>query len=241
MATIDVFGKLLTGFFNGDLTSCTIRRDDGWFDEHETKVYFSKYEEWENYEREVLNYVQGRVLDLGAGAGRHALYLQGKGFEVHAIDISTGAVEVMKKRGVENVYLMDLQKLDFPDNYFDSTLMMFNNFGLVGTIEGTKNLLKGLHRISTSKGKIITTIRNPYLTDNLKHLAYHEQNRKKGKPAGQVKIRIEYKGEAGSWFELLMVSPDELKDLIRDTGWKILKIIEGEDGCYGAILEKIKN
>lgn len=234
----DAFGKLLAGYLNGDSTPYTIRRDDGWIDKDEAKGYFSKYEEWKNYEKDILNYVQGRVLDLGAGAGRHALYLQEKGFEVHAIDISVGAVEVMRQRGVKNVYLRDLRELDFPDNYFDSVLMMFNNFGLAGTVEGTKKLLKVLYCISTPKGRIIATIRDPYKTDNPKHLAYHEFNRRVGKQAGKIKIRIEYRNETGDWFELLMVSADELEDLIEDTGWKILKIVNVEEGNYGAALEK---
>lgn len=234
----DAFGKVLIGYLNGESSPYTIRRDDGWVEEHKARAYFSGSEEWDNHEIEILVYAQGRVLDIGAGAGRHALHLQEKGFEVHAIDISPGAIEVMEQRGIKNVYLMDLMKLDFPDNYFDSVLMMFNNFGLAGTIEGTKELLRVLHRITTPRGRIIATIRDPYRTDNPEHLKYHEGNRKMGRPAGQIKIRIEYKGEADDWFEFLMFSNEGLRDVIMDTGWNILKTVEGIDGNYGAVLEK---
>lgn len=234
----DAFGKSLIGYLNGDLMPYTIRRDDDFADEHDVRIYFTKYPEWQDFEKEILGYVQGRVLDIGAGAGRHALYLQEKGFELHAIDISPGAIEVMKQRKVKNVYLMDLRKMDFPDNHFDSILLMFNNFGLAGTIEDTKKLLKVLHRISAPKGRIITTIRDPYQTDIPEHLAYHERNKKIGRPVGQIKIRMEYKGEIGDWFYLLMVSPKELEDLIKDTGWVILKIAKGEGGNYGVVLKK---
>jgi len=131
-----------------------------------------------------------------------------------------------------------LRKLDFPENRFDSILMMFNNFGLAGSTEETKQLLKALYKIATAKGKIITTIRNPYKTDKLEHLAYHKRNREAGRLAGLIRIRIEYKDEVGDWFNLLMVSPEELKELIRDTGWKILKIAEEPNGNYGVVLEK---
>jgi len=204
---VDAFGKALMGYLNGDKSPYIIRRDNGLIEKHDAGEYFTKYEQWDNCEREILKYVRGRALDIGGGAGRHALYLQNKGFEVHVIDISPLAVKVMKRRGVKNVYLMDLMRLEFPENYFDSILMMFNNFGLAGTIEGTKKVLKVLHRVSTDKGRIITTIRDPYKTDNPQHLAYHERNRREGRPAGQVKIRIEYKGEIGDWFDLLMVPP----------------------------------
>jgi len=234
----DVFGRLLIDYFKGKGSIETIRRDDGQVNEMSMKRYFTDYPEWEDFEKEILGYVQGRVLDIGAGAGRHSLYLQKQGFEVHAIDISPRAVEVMRKREVRNVYLMDLRKLDFPENYFDSILMMFNNFGLAGTIKETKKLLKLLYRVSTPQARIITTIRDPYQTDNPAHLAYHEKNKKEERPAGQVTLRIECKDEIGDWFSLLMVSPEELKDLIKDTGWNILKIVEGKEGEYGAVLKK---
>jgi SAM-dependent methyltransferase len=131
---VDAFGKALMDYLNGNKSTYVIRRDDGLIEEHDPGKFFTEYEQWENCEKEILKYVQGRVLDIGGGAGRHALYLQNKGFEVHVIDISPLAVEVMKRRGVKNVYLMDLMKLEFPENYFDSILMMYNSFGLVSLL-----------------------------------------------------------------------------------------------------------
>ncbi len=236
---VDVLEKALRGFLNGESFSCILRRDDGFSWSLDIGIYFTEYPEWEDFEKDILKYVQRRVLDIGAGVGRHALYLQNKRFEVHAIDIVPLAVETMKQRGVKNVYLMDLRKLDFPNNYFDSILMMSNNFGLAGTIEGTKKLLKVLYYISTPKGRIITTIRDLSQTTNPEHLAYRERNRKLGRPAGQEKLRVEYKDEIGEWFNLLMVSPKELEELVKDTGWSILKIVEEKDGThYGVILQK---
>lgn len=234
----DVFGKALSGYLNKDISTYIVRRDDGFGEPFNIGTYFNEYSEWKEHEKEIIKYASGRILDIGAGAGRHALYFQNKGLEVHAVDISPSAIKVMRKRGIKNVYLMDLKKMDFPENYFDSILMMFNNFGLAGSIAGTKKLLKILYKISVPKGKIIATIRNPYKTDKPEHLSYQEKNIKAGRPAGLIRIRIEYKNEIGNWFKILMVSPDELKKLIQSTGWKILKIAEGPDGTYGAVLEK---
>jgi SAM-dependent methyltransferase len=108
---VDSFGKVLMGYLNGDKSPYIIRRDGGLIEEHDAGKYFTEYEQWDNCEKEVLKYVRERVLDIGGGAGRHALYLQNKGFEAHVIDISPLAVEVMKRRGVKNVYLMDLMRL----------------------------------------------------------------------------------------------------------------------------------
>ncbi len=236
---VDAFGRALMDYSKGKDLIEIVHRDDGQVDEMSIVRYFTDYPRWQDFERDILMYVQGRVLDIGAGAGRHSLYLQKQGFEVHAIDISPGAVEVMKQRGVKRVYLMDLRRLHFPVGYFDSILMMFNNFGLAGTIKETKKLLKALYRISTPRARIVATTVDPYKTDNPAHLAYHEKNRREGRPAGQVTLRIEYGGEKGDWFSLLMVSLEELKDLIKETGWTILRIVEAkEGGFYGLVLQK---
>lgn len=235
----DAFGKALMGYLSEGASTYIVRRDDGRVDKGSLEIYFSDYPEWQDFEKEILKYVQGRVLDIGAGAGRHSLYLQKQGFEVYVIDISPLAVEVMKQRGVKNVYLMDLKELDFPESYFDSILMMFNNFGLAGTIKETRKFLKNLYRISTSEARIIAETLNPYKTDDASHLAYHERNKKAGRPAGQTTIRIEYKSEVDDWFSLLMVSPEELKNLVKDTGWNVLKITESDEGGhYGVVLKK---
>lgn len=235
----DIFGKFLNDCLKNKKTVYFIRRNDGFFDKlQDAKIYFSKYKEWKKSEKDILKYAKGKVLDIGAGAGRHSLYLQNKGHKVYAVDISPGAVKVMQKRGVKNSLAMDLKKLNFPKNYFDTILLMFNNFGLAGDVDATKKFLKNLYKITTKNARIITTIRNPYKTKNPKHLVYHKRNIKAGRPAGLIKIRIEYKGILGEWFKILMVSPQELKKLLSGTGWKILKIIEELDGTYGAVLEK---
>ena len=68
----DAFGQALIYYLNGRGKQYTIERDDGYIDILETGTYFTDYEEWLPYEKEAMKYVQGRVLDVGYGAGRHA-------------------------------------------------------------------------------------------------------------------------------------------------------------------------
>ncbi len=77
-----------------------------------------------------MSHARGRVLDIGCGAGRHALYLQKRGFEVVAIDISPLAVDVCRRRGVNDVRLMSITEADSNLGPFDTILMMGANFGL---------------------------------------------------------------------------------------------------------------
>jgi methylase of polypeptide subunit release factors len=57
--------------------------------------FFRDFDQWDWWDRELLAAVEGGpVLDLGAGAGRAALNLQGRGMAVTAIESSAGAAEV---------------------------------------------------------------------------------------------------------------------------------------------------
>ena len=216
----DIFGQVLKGYLNGDLPEHTIQEKDGYVDVLNTDRYFTDYSDWEHHEKAIMRYAQGRVLDIGGGAGRHSLFLQRKDHEVHAIDISPSAIALMKIRGVKNVYLMDLRALKFQNNYFDSVLIMAGDLGLAGSVKDSKKLLRDLYKITSSKGRIIATIKNPY-----------------GEMA-KVKARIKYKNETGDWFSILMISPQKLKNLARGTGWVVSTIVEGDNGLYGALLEK---
>jgi 2-polyprenyl-3-methyl-5-hydroxy-6-metoxy-1,4-benzoquinol methylase len=55
-------------------------------------------------ELKALNACFGKVLDVGAGVGSHALQLQEFGIDVTAIDISAHAVTIMKQRGIKKVF-----------------------------------------------------------------------------------------------------------------------------------------
>src|SRR5262249_31787574 len=80
-----------------------IERHDGYVDAARTGPagYFSDHAAWRKQERLAIKMARGRVLDIGCGAGRFALYLQSKGLSVTAIDNSPGAIKVCKLRGVK--------------------------------------------------------------------------------------------------------------------------------------------
>jgi 2-polyprenyl-3-methyl-5-hydroxy-6-metoxy-1,4-benzoquinol methylase len=79
----DAYGQELWAYFNGKASFEIVERDDGFFDVSlGPELYFSNYEQWSEMEKKALEFVKGRVLDIGCGAGRHSLYLQEKGFDV---------------------------------------------------------------------------------------------------------------------------------------------------------------
>lgn len=235
----DAFGQALCSAYKGDEVFEVLERDDGFVDSMSTKGYFSDYEAWSPIEQKAMQFVKGRVLDVGCGAGRHSLHLQEKGFDVVGIDISPLAVKVCRLRGLKKTRVMPIEATDFEQGSFDTVIMMGNNFGLFGSFEKARRLLKKFRRITYEDALIIASSRDPYQTGNPAHLHYHRLNKKKGRMSGQVRIRIRYEKYIGKWFDYLMVSREEMKQILIETGWEITEFLNSEGPHYIAAITKI--
>ena len=224
--------------YKGEPSIHQIERDDGHISETDASRYFSSYEEWPEYEREAMLEARGRVLDVGLGAGRHSLWLQERGHNVVGIDLAPLAVEVSRLRGVRDARVMDVTKMDFPGRHFDTVLMMGANLGIVGEVPEIQGVLSSLDRVTKPDGIIIGSTRDPLTTENPAHLAHHEMNRRRGKPPGLVKIRVNFRDVKGEWFEFLMMGEELLAEILVPTNWKVSKIYGYGNGDYIAILSK---
>ncbi|MEE3224532.1 MAG: methyltransferase domain-containing protein, partial [Bacteroidota bacterium] len=105
----DIFGQALLDFYNEnyteDITVISSLTED---DEIPVPYLFRSYEEMPLVEQKALQLAQGKTLDIGACAGSHSLYLQDKGIDILALDISEGAIEVCKNRGVKKTVVSDV-------------------------------------------------------------------------------------------------------------------------------------
>ena len=234
---MDAYGKRFLAYMMGDDRNFKVVRDDGLETEDEIAGYFTGFA-GAKHEKEAMDHVRGRVLDIGCGAGRVALWLQLRGFDVTGIDLSPTAVEICQRRGLRKCLVMSFEKLNFPPAIFDTVLLMGDNLGLAGTVPGTIELLKSLHTLTTREGRVIGSGRDPSKTDDPVHLAYHERNRKAGKPIGQVRLQIRFGEEATEWFDHLMVSIQDLEDIAGNAGWKVERSFEGES-TYTSVLAKV--
>ena len=235
----DAFGHEIHDYFKGKGGYEIIERDDGFFSiSTGPKLYFLEYEEWPASEQEAMKYVRGKVLDVGCGAGRHSLYLQGQGFDVVGIDNSPLAIEVCKERGLQSARNLSVTQFTRQIGVFDTILMLGNNFALVGNPKRAKWLLRRFHKMTSESGRIIAQTRDPYETELPEHLEYHAQNMGKGKMSGEARIRVRYKKYVTPWIDFLMVSQEEMGTVLESTSWGVKDLIDGEQGIYVAILEK---
>jgi SAM-dependent methyltransferase len=80
---------------------------------------------------------KGRALDVACGVGRNALYLSTSGYDVDAIDISSIALECLRKaartRGLELTCLeIDLESDPLPTKHYDLILLVrYTNSALI--------------------------------------------------------------------------------------------------------------
>lgn len=102
----------------------------------------------------------GKVLEIGAGAGRNTLFLASKGYEVRAIDISALAVERLGKRATERGLVLetavsDIAEEELQDDY-DAIICTFTFHHL--TKEDAQAVIKKMQRHTKLQGfNIITT------------------------------------------------------------------------------------
>ncbi len=236
----DAYGHEIWDFHSGKECTETVERDDGLIDSSSDlpRGYFADFDGWPDHEKEAMESVSGRVLDVGCGAGRHCLYLQKRGHEVVGVDNSPLAIQVCRETGVEDARLMSITQLSSRLGRFDTVLMMCNNFGLFGGMARAKWILRRFKGMTTAKARIIGASADPYQTENPFHLRYHELNRKRGRMPGQVRIRIRYQTYISHWFDYLLVSQEEMKKVVRGTGWRVDRFIESSGPQYIGVLDK---
>lgn len=235
----DAHGYAMYDHFKGKGGFEIAERDDDFITPTSApKVYFSKFRDWPPHQKKAMRYVTGKVLDIGCGAGRHCLYLQDKGFDVLGIDLSPLAIKVCKLRGLKKAKSVSITQISSNLGKFDTLLMLGNNFGLFGGFNRARRLLKRFHKITSEKARIIAESMDPYKTDEPAHLEYHKFNRKRGRMSGQLRLRVRYKKYATPWFDYLLVSKDEMQNVLDGTGWQVKSFLDSDDPMYVAIIEK---
>jgi len=229
---VDEFGKALWELYTKGKTKLKLilRRDDGKYELRNLEKYIQPYERFEEIQKIALKHAKGKVLDIGAGGGKHSLYLQKQGLKVTSIDNSPYLVKLCKKRGLKDVRIMDLFKMNFGIEKFDTVLLFGNGLSFGRNPHDMKKFLDKIYKLTTNEGIILgdsTNIRKT--TRGL--LAY---NGKK-----QFKLRGETNGNVGPWFTPFFVSENQLRIILKETKWKISKIYNNKLGDrYSVVLEK---
>lgn len=222
----DAFGLALKACYDGGMKpgiASIIERDDGYIEnEFDCSRYFAPIDDWDAIDRWAIESLRGRVLDIGAGAGRASLELQERGCDVVALDVSPACVEICRDRGVAQTFLGDVEALAATGPAaFDAFVMLGNGLGLLQDAAYAPRLLAMLEEMAAPGAVIAGTCLDPYRSSMPEHLAYHDRNRAAGRMAGQIRIRLRYRAVATPWWEYLFMSVEELRGLLSGTRWTL--------------------
>lgn len=189
------------------------------------EVLFRKYDEMPEIEKKALGLAKGHVLDVGAGAGIHATYLQDLGLKVDCIDISPGAVSFLKKNGL-NAEQKNFFSLTDSTKY-DTILMLMNGIGIAGKLSNLERTLLHAKSLLKPGGSILcdsSDIR--FLYEDEDGSLWVDLNTEY---YGNFRFQMKYKKEKGPWFDWLYVDFDNLFKAAKNVGLKAIRVHEEDD------------
>lgn len=214
----DLFGCALLEFYKGktteDIITWTNISDE---DVLPLSYLFRVFKKMPPIEQYALKECYGTILDVGCGAGSHSLYLQKKGKTVTAIDISKGAIEVSKKRGVKNAKVIAL--LDVTTT-FDTILLLMNGTGIFKEIIQLPIYLQHLKSILNPKGQILID------SSDIAYM-FDEKPEKESTYYGELDYYLSYKNEKEAPIKWLYLDFDTLQNACLKVGLHCTKIKEG--------------
>ena len=204
-------------------------------DELPVAYLFRNFEEMNTIERKALELSKGKTLDIGAGAGSHALYLQNeRDLEVTALDISPKSVEVCQLRGIRSAVAENM--LTFSGENYDTILLLMNGTGIFQSLKVIDIYLKKLHSLLNENGQI--------LIDSTDILYMFDEDEDGGVyiPAegyyGELDYIVHYKGESEDPIKWLYLDFNTLKNASENNGFKIEKILQEEDSYLARLTKK---
>ncbi|MET4082394.1 SAM-dependent methyltransferase [Pedobacter sp. UYP30] len=220
---MDVFGSALLDFYHtGKADRLVLHNSYAEPEEMPVDLFFRDEEEMPDLEINALHLCKGKILDVGAGVGSHALVLQNFNVNVTAVDISEIAVKIMKQRGVKQAIVADILHFT-PLEKYDTILMLMNGIGLTGSLKGFEKFISDAKKLLNVDGQML------FDSSDISYL-YEDLPKPTSKYFGEVSYQYEYKGEKGSWFNWVYLDKDTIIQVAERNGWyaKIL-LDDGED------------
>jgi len=226
----DPFGRALLDHHRGEREEPLRQRDGEDVRTHPIEdFYFGAFEagaesEW------IASRLAGPLLDMGAGAGRDALYFQER-FETVAIEVSDALVTLLEERGVENARRGDMFSLreTFEANRFRSALARGTQLGLAKSRQGLRAFLDDLAHVTTPDATAVVDCYDPTYGDAPEMLGFRSD------PTPGLAYRtfhFEYGDAAGETLLFRLFSPGRLREAAAETGWSVAEVRRPHDAYH---------
>ncbi|MGI4750191.1 MAG: class I SAM-dependent methyltransferase [Janthinobacterium lividum] len=225
---MDIYGQALQDYYNHQPPEkLWLNNSYGEPEEMPIEVFFRGEAEMPEAERLALSLCRGKILDIGAGVGSHALVLQQRGLEVTALKISSGATTIMQNRGVKTVLQQDI--FQYKTEKFDTLLLLMNGIGLTQNLTGLNCFLQHAKQLLLPGGQLL------FDSSDISYL-YEDLPLPKSNYYGEISYQYEYKNQLGDWFNWLYIDPETLKKHTANLGWICELIYEDDMDLYLAKL-----
>lgn len=203
-------------------------------DELPVAYLFREFEAMNPLEQEALSLSRGKILDIGAGAGSHSLYLQEQGLDVTALDISPKSIEVCTARGIRQAFCANM--LQFQEQGFDTVLLLMNGTGIFQSLQVIDIYLKKLHSLLNEGGQV--------LIDSTDIIYMFDADEDGGVyiPAegyyGELDYVVHYKGQSEDPIKWLYLDFNTLKNAAENNGFRIEKVRQEEDSYLAKLTRR---
>ena len=228
----DIFGDAVLDFQNGIYTEDINTYSS--LDEEDViplPYLVRTFKKMPELEKKALLACKGSVLDIGCGAGSHSLYLQKKGFHVDAIDISKGAIEVAKQRGVLNAEVKNILE---ETNSFDTVLLLMNGTGIFQELAQVSKYLTHLKSLLKPNGQILIDSSDiQYMYEDEDGGVWMDMN---ASYYGELDYFLSYKGEKEDPMKWLYLDFNTLQTACETVDLKCELVLEGDHFDYLARL-----
>jgi SAM-dependent methyltransferase len=238
----DLFGKAILDFqTNNSPEDLVTETNISEADEMSVDYLFRSFNEMPKIEKKALQLCKGKVLDVGCGAGSHSLYLQEKGFEVTAIDISENAIKACQLRGLKNARVQnilevstDTSESELAKQKFDTILLLMNGTGIFRTLLETPTYMQKLKSLLNPNGQILID------SSDIIYMFDEDADGSYLVPAddyyGELTFTISYKGETEESFPWLYLDYNTLQNAAQANGLQCELVLEGKHYDYLARL-----
>ncbi|MBC7915031.1 MAG: methyltransferase domain-containing protein [Pyrinomonadaceae bacterium] len=225
---MDVFGLALKDQFNNtDKDILWLHNSYGEKEEMPLDVFFRSINEMPELETFALSLCEGKILDVGAGAGSHSLILQSAGYDTTALEISETACRIMRERNVLKVIYQDF--FQHKAEKYDTLLFLMNGIGLTGCYENLDSFLNHCAALLKPGGQIL------FDSSDISYL-YQDIPLPEQHYFGDIKYSYEYKNIQGEWFNWLYIDKKTMANALKNRGWKFSIVYEdGYDQYLGRI------
>lgn len=223
------YGKALADYYRKpQQQTLTVYSDIADPDTLPVSYFFRPYSEMPVLEQKALALCKGRVLDVGAGAGVHADYLQSKGIDVSVLEQDEQAFNVLKLKGHKgfNHRFLGLE----PTVLFDTLLLLMNGVGIAGSVDNLPTFFAHCYDLLNEGGSVIVDSSDiSYMYEKIENTTDYY---------GEVTYAFEYEGVKGDPFPWLFLDQRKMSQYASEAGFSVSIVAKGDHYDYLAVLTK---